>query len=177
MREENYIGKPVRSLQTMLRTIAAHNGEVKTVVPDGIYGRDTRASVLSFQRAYGLLQTGTADLETWEAIVEAYETAVLERGPAEPLAVILQPGQVIRRGEDNAQIYMINGVMLAISRYFPSMPRAETGGTYGEELSDAVIWVQKRAGLPQTGDINRATWKYIARLYRTTVGDGTRPQT
>ena len=57
------------------------------------------------------------------------------------------------------------------------MPRAETGGTYGEELSDAVIWVQKRAGLPQTGDINRATWKYIARLYRTTVGDGTRPQT
>ena len=38
-----YIGKPIRSLQTMLRVIAAADEAIPQVVPDGIYGPDTEA--------------------------------------------------------------------------------------------------------------------------------------
>lgn len=39
-----YIGKPIRSLQTMLRVIAAADEAIPQVVPDGIYGPDTEAA-------------------------------------------------------------------------------------------------------------------------------------
>ena len=38
-----YIGKPIRSLQTMLRVIAAADEAIPQVVPDGIYGLGIRA--------------------------------------------------------------------------------------------------------------------------------------
>lgn len=44
-----YIGKPIRSLQTMLRVIAAADEAIPQVVPDGIYGPDTEAAVTAFQ--------------------------------------------------------------------------------------------------------------------------------
>ena len=50
------IGKPIRSLQIMLRFVAAGNDRVDTVVPDGIYGEDTRRAVISFQPGICLLR-------------------------------------------------------------------------------------------------------------------------
>ena len=49
-----YIGKPIRSLQTMLRVIAAADEAIPQVVPDGIYGPDTEAAVTAFQARSGL---------------------------------------------------------------------------------------------------------------------------
>ena len=52
MREpEYYLGRPVRSLQTMLRQIADTDSRVLPVIPDGHYGKSTYASVRSFQEA------------------------------------------------------------------------------------------------------------------------------
>ena len=49
-----YIGKPIRSLQTMLRVIAAADEAIPQVVPDGIYGPDTEAAVTAFQARPGM---------------------------------------------------------------------------------------------------------------------------
>lgn len=67
-----YIGKPIRSLQTMLRVIAAADEAIPQVVPDGIYGPDTEAAVTAFQARHDLPQTGEVDQATWNRIVDAY---------------------------------------------------------------------------------------------------------
>ena len=72
---EFFVGKPVSGLQTMLRVIAEYDESMPSVVPDGIYGKDTMRAVTEFQRRYGLAATGITDYDTWNAITAAFEDA------------------------------------------------------------------------------------------------------
>ena len=95
MREPEYfLGKPVQSLQTMLRHIADADPRVLPLIPDGYYGPNTYASVLSFQQAYGLPETGQVDPETWDRIVAVHDMVFPNRVP--PVTSPIWPaGQVI----------------------------------------------------------------------------------
>ncbi len=75
-REKTLMGRPVRSLQTMLRTLAQQEGLRISVIPDGIYGQNTMSAVLRFQQINGLPATGVADLQTWNAIAAQYRAIV-----------------------------------------------------------------------------------------------------
>lgn len=167
-----YIGQPIRSLQTMLRTIAQYDGEILPVIPDGIYSNDTVSSVTSFQQRHGLPVTGVTDHDTWYAIADEFRRAVVEIGPAAAVNPILQKRQVIRAQEVNGHLYMMHGMMRAIAEKYPSMPRVSCNDVHDEISVAAVQWLQERAGIEPTGDITRVTWLYLSRLYRTTVGDG-----
>ena len=61
----NYVGQPIRSLQTMLRTIAHVDETLLKLVPDGIYGPNTVQAVREFQRQNALPVTGETDNATW----------------------------------------------------------------------------------------------------------------
>lgn len=164
--------RPIRDLQTMLRTIARYDSHVRPVVPDGIYAEDTVRAVTSFQERHGLPVTGVTDAETWEAIADAYREAVVEVGPAEPVSGVWQSGQVIRARETNGHLYMIHGMLLAIREKIPSLPRVFANNVHDDASVAAIRWLQERAGLAPTGDVTRLTWKYLSRLYRVTVWDG-----
>ena len=82
----------------MLRVIAEDDSTLPTVVPDGIYDQQTITAVSAFQRRNNLPVTGVTDQETWEAIVKAYERAIVRVGKAEPIEIIMDPGKVYRRG-------------------------------------------------------------------------------
>ena len=110
---ESFIGQPIRSLQTMLRTIAEDRPGYIRIIPDGIYGPETIAAVTTFQRNHALPATGITNQQTWEAIVEEHDLAVISRGSAYPLAIHLNPGQIIRKGERHPHVFLIQG-MLAI---------------------------------------------------------------
>lgn len=168
------IGQPVRSLQTMLRTIAQNDSKVLPVIPDGIYGSDTMSSVSSFQRRHSLPATGATDIDTWYAVADEYRRALVEVGPAEPVLPILQKGQVIRAGEVNEHLYMMHGMLRAVGEYYPTMPRVACNNVHDEGSVAAVRWLQTRAGIEPSGNITRLTWKNLSRLYRITIGDGTR---
>ena len=74
---ESFVGQPVRSLQTMLRVVAQTEDAQPSLIPDGIYGPQTTAAVSAFQRNRGLPATGVTDQATWDAIVAAYEPALI----------------------------------------------------------------------------------------------------
>ena len=46
---ESFVSQPVRSLQTMLRVLAEDDEELLALIPDGIYGSQTRQAVSAFQ--------------------------------------------------------------------------------------------------------------------------------
>ncbi|MBR1771270.1 MAG: peptidoglycan-binding protein [Lachnospiraceae bacterium] len=65
-------GEKVRQLQTQLNRIAQNYSAIPMLTADGIYGPATAAAVRSFQRIFGLPQTGNTDYATWYEISEIY---------------------------------------------------------------------------------------------------------
>ncbi len=65
-------GEKVRQLQQQLNRIAQNYPAIPTIVADGIYGPRTAEAVRTFQRIFGLPQTGVVDFATWYAISRIY---------------------------------------------------------------------------------------------------------
>ena len=107
---ESFVEQPIRSLQTMLRVIAEDDNRLPNLVPDGIYGPSTMRSVSTFQRLFDLPVTGVTDQSTWDKIVAVYEPALIRVDKAEPIEIILEPGQVFRIGDSNAYIYLLQSI-------------------------------------------------------------------
>lgn len=162
---ESFVAQPIRSLQTMLRVIAENDDRQPSVVPDGIYGPNTVTAVSEFQRRSGLPITGVANQETWEAIVAAYEPALVEVDQAEPLNIILNPGQVIRRGEENPNIYLVQAILIVLSRQYASITPPSMNGILDLPTSDSLSAFQSLAQLPATGELDKNTWKHLALHY------------
>ena len=162
---ESFVEQPIRSLQTMLRVIAEDDTRMPTVVPDGIYGQTTMQSVAAFQRLYGLPVTGITDQETWEGIESVYEPALIRVGPAEPIEILLEPKQVFRLGETNAYIYLLQGILTQLSTENPTISRPNHNGILDDSTSEALAAFQLLAGLPPTGELDRITWKYLAKQF------------
>jgi murein L,D-transpeptidase YcbB/YkuD len=162
---ESFVGQPVRSLQTMLRVIAESDELQPSVIPDGIYGPQTATAVSTFQRRHALPITGIADQETWDRIVEVYTPALVEVGPVQPLEIILEPRQVIRQGENHPNIYLVQAMLIVLSDAYSSITPPTHTGILDEATVISIQTFQELAGLPQTGEADKVTWKQLALHY------------
>lgn len=162
---ESFIGQPIRSLQTMLRVIAEHDPAHQTVVPDGIYGPQTAGAVATFQRIHGLPVTGIADQNTWENIVAVYEPALINVVEAWPLNIVLNPNQVIRRGERHPHVDLLQAMLITLSEVYESIGRPSRSGILDEATMDSISSFQSLNNLPMTGQLDKRTWKHLALHY------------
>lgn len=162
---ESFVGQPIRSLQTMLRVIAENDESYVRIVPDGIYGPETVRAISIFQRQHGLPITGITDQLTWETVVGIYEPALVEQMDAEPLNIILNPKQVIRKGECNPHLCLIQGMLQALSDIYKSIGKPGNSGILDEATADSISSFQQLSGLPMTGNVDRHTWKHLALHY------------
>lgn len=160
---------PITDLQAMLRTIYPDS----TLSDDGRFGEETAQAVRRFQRDHSLPVTGIADFETWEAIFREFSRVSVARGQAEPLFIVLQPNQILQLGTNNSHLYLIQGMLTAISKYYEQMPSVRFTGVLDAPTANVVRWLQERADLKVTGEVDKETWRQMAKLYRLTVGDGT----
>ena len=162
---ESFIGQPIRSLQTMLRVIAENDPAHEAIVPDGIYGPETLSAVSAFQRLHGLPATGVTDNRTWDAVVAVYEEALIEQQDAHPLTVILNPGQVIRKGERHPHLHLVQAMLTALAERYDSIARPSTGGILDEATADSLASFQALSGLPMTGHLDKQTWRHLVLQY------------
>lgn len=162
---ESFVAQPIRSLQTMLRVIAEDDRTLPTVVPDGIYGQETITAISAFQRRNGLPVTGVTDQQTWDAIVDAYEDAIVRIGKAQPIEIIMDPGKVYRLGEYSPNLYLLQSMLLYLSQLHPSIDTPSHNGTLDSPTSEALAGFQVLAGLPPTGELDKLTWKYLVNQF------------
>lgn len=162
---ESFIGQPVRSLQTMLRVLAEDDNTLPTVVPDGIYGQDTLSAVSAFQRRHGLPVTGVTDNKTWDKIVEAYEPALVRVGKAAPIEIILNPGQIFRRGDSSPYLYLAQSMLTVLANDLTNLEAPSHSGVLDSTTADALAAFQILAGLPPTGELDKQTWKYLVNQF------------
>lgn len=161
----SFVGQPIRSLQTMLRVIAEDDPTHLRIVPDGIYGPETTAAVSTFQRKHGLPVTGVTNQATWDAVVAVYTPALVRIDAAQPVDVILNPGQVIRRGERSPHIYLAQAMLKVLSQVYKSIAEPTQSGILDEPTSDSLSSFQILSGLPMTGALDKHTWKHLALHY------------
>jgi len=162
---ESFIGQPIRDLQTMLRVLAEDDKRLPTVVPDGIYGPQTMNAVSAVQRQNGIPVTGVADQNTWDRIVALYEPALIRIEKAEPIEIILDPGEVLRYGDSSPYIYLMQSMLIQLSKDHPTIYPPNHTGIMDESTVDAVSAFQKLSGLPVTGEVDKITWKHLSRQF------------
>lgn len=162
---ESFVAQPVRSLQTMLRVIAENDPLQPGVIPDGVYGPQTVTAVSTFQRRNGLPITGIADEQTWNQIVNAYEPALIAVGPVQPLEIILEPNQVIRQGEADPNLYLVQAILVVLAQTYSSITAPAVTGILDIPTANALSEFQVLTLLPATGELDRETWKNLAIHY------------
>lgn len=167
---ESFVGQPIRSLQTMLRVIAQHDAAHPDVIPDGIYGPETVAAVSAFQQLHALPVTGVTDQNTWEAIVEVYNPACVNIVSAHPLEIVLNPGQIIRKGERNYHLYLVQSMLTTLAEIYQSVSQPSMSGLLDEATAEAIASFQVLSGLPMTGQLDKYTWKHLVLQYPLAVG-------
>lgn len=162
---ESFIDQPVRSLQTMLRVIAEDDSRLPTVIPDGIYGPDTMHAVSSFQRRNGLPVTGIADQLLWDTAVQAYEDALIRIGPAQPIEIIMDPGQVFVLGDSSPYIYLLQSMLTQLSKDHNTIQPPNHNGILDESTAAALTAFQLLADLPPDGSLDKITWKHLVNQF------------
>ena len=162
---ESFVGQPVRSLQTMLRVLAEDDRNLFSLIPDGIYGNQTRQAVTAFQRKYGIPATGVVNQETWDRITAEHSPALVRLGPAEPLRLILNPNQIIRRSEAHPYLFLVQGMLTTLAEIYSSILVPGMSGVLDMPTSESLASFQELSSLPQTGELDKITWKHLALQY------------
>jgi hypothetical protein len=97
--------------------------------------------------------------------VEVYDEAIIEQEQAHPLWIVLNPGQVIRRGERHPNLYLVQAMLTVLADYYGSIARPEFTGILDHPTADALSSFQELSGLPMTGNLDKHTWKHLALQY------------
>ncbi len=167
----NYIGQPIKSLQTHLRTISAAYPNIPAVVPDGVFDEKTKAAVEAFQIEFNLDKTGEVDLETWEKIIEVKTRVERERGDQNLPNIYPSDNRMIDEGESDEIIYIVQSMLKSLAKVFLNFPDVDITGTNDAKTADSIIEFKKVAGLRPTAQITREFWDILIRIYGTNVSN------
>lgn len=181
--EESYPGTPLRLgdsgnsvkiIQTQLNRIAQNYPAIPKIVNEnGIFGVDTRDSVLSFQEIFGLTPTAEVDKATWYKIKRYY---VGVKGLSELIGegVTISEAQipfstVLREGSQGVGVKTVQYYLNILAYFNSNLIPLPLNGIYGPETTNAVRIFQQYYGIPVTGIVNTSTWNVINRIYSETV--------
>lgn len=152
----------IMELQRYLHGIDMQRGKAPAVIPDGIYGKRTRAAVSDFQRENGIPVTGKTDSETWDAIVNEY---VRKMNKPSAVNVFPSPDYVCGIGCGGVLVWVIQLMLSELGRRYDNMAEIGVNGDYTAETAAAVRGFQRICGVNITGDVNCETWNLLVGCY------------
>lgn len=155
----------VSIIQYYLAVIGAYYEAVTPVEITGFFGDETENSVKSFQRVFGLPQTGIVDRTTWNDMYRAYQ-GIVESVPFDDAAgVALYPGVVLKEGVTSDYVRIIQEYLTFINQTYPNIPAVNNTGYFGPLTRQAVIAFQRQFGINPNGIVGAITWDTIAGVY------------
>ena len=163
--EREMLANPVSSLQYMLRQLSATYQFLPRLVVDGVFGERTLEAVMRFQRVAGLPVTVVVDQATWNAIHSCWLRQQSQESYSRATRVF--PSEGVQVHEGNSKEYMIvpQTMFDVLSRHFEGIVPCPADGTHGPASAENVRWLQRAAGLPATGCLDKATWDALSHLY------------
>lgn len=154
----------VKELQYYLAVIGAYYQNVMPVEITGYFGEQTENSVKSFQRVFGIEQTGIVDRRTWNDIYRAYQ-GIVDSVPLDDEDIVLYPGIVLKEGSTGEYVKILQEYLTLIHQSYPNIPAVNNTGYFGPITRSSVTAFQNQFGLPPVGYVGAATWNEIASVY------------
>lgn len=163
-------GKEVTIVQKYINRITRNFPAIQKISTDGIYGNNTKQAVQSFQRTFGLFQSGNVDYKTWYKLSEVYVgvTKMAEaygEGEREFEAILSYPGSVLTIGSKGNSVRLIQDYLSLIRTKYPSIIYLIPDGIYGLNTSSAVSEFQRISNLSVTGKVDETTWNAVISTY------------
>ena len=163
--ESKYLGRPVKSLQAMLRQISYVYPVIPRLVPDGLFGEETLEAVMIFQREFRLPVTGTVDNATWDAVVLTYarttqnlENPLLTNGFPDRLSTFSP-------GDRCVYLLMIQAMFNALSHTLEEVENVPVDGLHAGGSVRNTKWLQRKGNLKETGVMGKDEWNLLVRIY------------
>ena len=166
---ENYDQKPIRDLQNMLRTISHFTKEIPCIIPDGIFGENTKKCVLDFQTAYGLERSGEVNRNTWDKIREVFIKISDIYSVPQKCMVLAGRNISINKDDEIPELLVIQSMIHALSKIFANIPAVDISGIHDKKSVAAVAFIQGVSGIEPTGVINTGTYNAISNVYTSNV--------
>ena len=165
------VSEGVRVVQYYLDYIGTFVPTVTPVAIDGIFGENTYASLISFQKTYGLLENGEVNREVYAKMQNVYYGLLLSNSDMyNETDAIPFPGRILRRGLSGKDVRILQNYLIKIQEYYKDIPLLAADGVYGAETERAVRAFQERFNLSQrNGRVNAITWDAIASIYEDLV--------
>lgn len=159
-------GLGVSNLQYFLSYLSQFYSSIQPVDIDGNFGNQTRESVISAQRTFGLTEDGVVGEITWNAIYNAYRGIVSEI-PLQYIEgnVLPYPGTLLRVGSDNDAVLLLQQYINVIAQVYPEVNSVELTGYFGQQTDSAVKAIQTLSGLEANGLVGAITWDAVTSLY------------
>ena len=165
--KEGDASRNVYVLQYYLAYISLFYPTVIAPTVDGDFGPGTTASVKSFQRTFGLPETGIVDESTWSSIQRTYYE-ILSRFPYEfsDGLILPFPGRILRGGVDGNDVRALQEYLNFISNTYTGIPKVTVDGSYGPSTANAVNKFVEIFNLPDNNSrVNAQVWNAIISIY------------
>lgn len=149
----------IREIQKMLYGLSLFDERMHTVVPNGVYGKETAIAVRAFQQIMGLRSTGEINAATWEKLRNEYYEKIGKQ--AYSLNAFPQNTINIGLNDEGLAVYIIQIMLHLLSINFGNFDSLEITGKYDSFTENAVKEFQKRSGQSPTGKVDRDTWNLL----------------
>ena len=147
----------------LFNTYITREGAGQPLLTQYCDGRQTQCNGLSQWGSQALGEQG------WDAIsiLRRYYGSDIYLAPAEKVEGVPMSfgGETLTVGAAGEDVRTIQLQLNRISENFPALPRVRADGVYGTETQEAVKTFQSIFLLPQTGDVDFATWYSISNIY------------
>lgn len=163
--ERELLSRPVSSLQYMLRELSFTYKFLPELAVDGVFGERTMEAVMRFQKAAGLPVTGTVDRAAWNAIRDAWQAQQSRTGYSRATRIFPSEGITVREGETKEYLVVPQTMFNILAGHFEGVVSCDADGCNGPATADNIRWLQKAAGLPETGCLDTAAWDALSHLY------------
>jgi len=158
-------GELVVELQFILNYLSQFFTAIPRVTQTGLFGDDTKRSVVEFQKAFGLTPDGIVGTVTWRKLYDVYNSITEEAAPEVPAPNVPDFPGTLTVGSRGDGVLLMQNYLNAIAEEYPAIPAIVADGIFGQNTRTAVIAFQTQFGLTPDGIIGSITWNEIISVY------------
>ena len=151
--------------QSYLRNIARLDSDISRVVPDGIFAAETTEAVKSFQRKYGLPETGIINHETWELIKNKNSEAVFTASEPVQIVRITNEDLPLVKGMDNTLVYTLHLMLNNVAQKYDNFTPLALQSLFDENTEREIRRWQRVISHTESGQVDKLTWNRLAEFY------------
>lgn len=161
----NEYRQDVYTLQMWLSALHCAGEKIPAIAPTGYYNEITAATVRAFQQLHGMDPTGVVDLETWNAVRDAYSAMCMSRAEPDGARIFPSPTYVLTIGEKSDLALCVQMILEALCVAYDDFDDIAQSGIYDERTAEAIRKFQLINGLEPTGNVDKTTWDRLVRNY------------